>query len=89
MKHLLNLTHVVILSRHWQNLVPSFASRTTERTSVHWKRFFCAYAFMVGAVRVLRDAVFCSGNANFTVPATLLIRINVGSSQTYRGLYHV
>jgi hypothetical protein len=88
MKHLLNLNLGVILARHWQNLVPSFASRTTERTSVHWKRFFCAYAFMVGAVKVLRDAVFCSGNANFTVPATLLIRINGGSPQTYRRLHH-
>jgi len=89
MKHLLNLNLGVILQRHWQNPAPSLNPRITERISVHLKRFFCAHRFMVGCAEALRRAVFCSGRFNSVRPATLLLEPNGGSSQTYRGLYHV
>lgn len=89
MKHLLNLTHVVILARHWQNPVSRLTSRTKGRTSVHLIRFFCAYDFMVGCVEALRRAVSFDGKVNSAQSATLLIDLNGGSYPIQRRLHHV
>jgi hypothetical protein len=89
MKHLTNPNQGAILIRRWQNPVTSLIPRTKGRISVHLKRFFCAYRFLVGCVEALRCAVSFDGRINFAQPATLLVDPLGGSFLIQRRLHHV
>ena len=91
MKHLLNLTHGVILQRHWQNPGPSLNPRIKRTHKRSLEALFLCLRFYGGPCGALSGGRFSFvGRFNFAQSAALLLEPNGGISQLIkRGLHHV